>query len=914
MVLPKAIILNLILALVLCARPAVAASPWPPEASTLLNKNTACFLKSGDAALKVRKKVAPKRFTFKSYLASKIKSLNSKYAKLSRQSRKERSAARKKELKREMKALLKTMEALDSCSQMLGVRLGCEVAVAPLPELALVSGGERSVVLSVNSSCSGSFSVELLQEPVQGTVSLSGTTITYALPPGASTGREQTQVRVCFRNASDLIEGCSAPTALSLNSCALSVGTPPQAVVENRTTEFALGASTSCSAGVQYEITGQPQNGSVSVDAQGIASYRVGYVTGNDTFRYRVCDVSGAGCSDEATVQVMVNAGDSFSGDENSLLPYRQHISQSEREYLVRKLANNRFDLISGDGAALPLSNLIEQRFLANDVFAPDLQATLEQVRERNLLYGRPISSEEFIPDWQLDFPDGDPALWKSILPESLDLGTAEGLRYGMDRWLMTTHRGWHSGNHRYHWGWDYSIAYYLTRARYLSPLHTRLLNFWMAHFGTSTQILNGFQENLVGYYVKILEREAAGNFRTMMLGDPAVVDSNGCLADLSQDWAPNHGSILCDAVSNMWLSNHLNSGENQNFARELMELYLTSPTDEFTGMRNYSEPQDIIGATRFVSGIRVQPTGLHDWLFAAKFVSGQHSSEPSSMFGELAVMDSNLPLVEASMEPGQFVRHVLDHHPGVSRFIAGKLFASFVYPDPSDALVAELGQKLRDLDYDLGEFLKVILNSEAMFSPRAAGRNCVSSPLEVYSRIFNAVGLPLLPYRNADVAQNFYVVRVGWDLQNAGEVPLAYPSVFSYDYCGRDPGKNGSTAWLESYLLVFRVTGIVNFLNHHQYEFGTAGDLFDVVSRIRQNPLYADGSPESILAFFEHAFGLNLNQAERAILMEYLTHRKSGGDAPTPIAWNPDDALMMREKIAGLMTILSAFNQSATH
>jgi hypothetical protein len=656
-----------------------------------------------------------------------------------------------------------------------------------------------------------------------------------------------------------------------------------------------------------------------------VAGYRTGYRVGADEFYVRPCDSAGAGCGAAVAVQVVVEAGESFQGAESSLAPYREHVSAAERAHLIRKLANNRLDLLSGAVSAWNLGKLVDDVLLNEELFSPELKQELETVQTLKRVYGRPIRTEEFIPNWREDFPGsdncvttsprnyGDPLCFKPMIPASLDLSDHSEAELAFERWLLVALRPWHSGNHRYHWGSHAMPMYYLLRSRYRNPLHTRLAHFWMGHFGTSVDILNGFEENLIGYHIKTIEREAMGSFRFMMLGRPEFSDANGC-PPLSP-WERGHGSIICDAASNRWLSNDLNTGINQNFARELLELYMTSPHDEVSGVDNYSDPFDIVSGSRFVSGIRI-PLAKNvggGTVFTPRFELSQHSTFPSSMFLDLGALNPNLPIVGESLQPGALVTHVLDNHPGVANFIASKLFGTFVYPDPPEALVAELGVLFKELDYDIREFLRVILRSEAMFSPRAASKNCISSPLETYSRILNTFEFKLLSLDHGEQIENQYR-QVASSIENAGEVVLGYPTVFSYDYCGRAPGIDGSTSWLDSHLLVARVTNFTKMLSDFTWHIRNHYDLSEVIEVIKRRTGTQKVEVADIMSFITDSLFLSLTEDEEQILVEYLTHRRNSSGGLVPVEWNDGDATLVREKMAGLMVILSAFQQSATH
>ncbi len=901
-----------------------ADGKWPPRRSLMLTRNVACFSNASGSYVKVRTKIAPGEFTIVKRKATGLKRLIGSIRRNKRKLKNKAFADSRPVLRKTIKQLKRQASQLTDCAQRLGQAIGCSVEISAPQSLAVLPGNINTQAITISSSCSGSLNMSVIEPSEKGVFSAALDSISYQATLSDGLGLDGVVVRACSMSSLGVVEGCSQNFPIGINRCSLSAAPVAATVLENRSNMVGLSGESTCGSDIRFEIVSGAQHGEVIINEQGFATYTPGYFAGEDQFFFRACDSQGAGCGEPVRAVLQVEAGASFQGNESSLSSYREHISMEERRHLVRKIASNRFDLLDGAGATMPLSELLTRRFLDEDFIAPDLQTALETIRDRGLNYGRPIHTEEFIPNWRDDFtgPNSncadsgvldDPECWQPIIPVSFDLGSNENVHYGMERLMMSSDRSWHTTNFRYHWGTSRMSAQYLKRARYLSPVHTRLTHFWMGHFGTATEILNGFEENLVGYYVKTLEREALGNFRDMMLGEPGVANSNGC-APLTP-WQKDHGSIICDAASNIWLSNDLNLGNNQNFARELMELYMTSPRDEVMNIDNYTDPFDIVSAARFVSGLRVQQSKSvgGSSVFAPRFDPSRHSYFPSSMFLNLEEVDPELPVYDQSFEPGDLVRHLLDYHPGVPRFIAAKLFGTFVYPDPSEALVAELGEALKALDYDLYRFMKLILNSEAMFSQRAAGKNCLSSPLETYSRILNSVEMPMIVFRDSHGASNVYA-NIHTRLQNAGETPLGYSSVFTHDYCGRSPGIDGSTSWLQSHLMIFRVISFTRMLNEFTWAIRNDYDLSSGVEVIRRRLGVDVLAPQDMLRFFEDAFSLSLSQEERDIFMEYLTHRQNGSGQISSVVWNDGDAALMREKIVGLMVILSGFQGGTTH
>src|SRR5690606_3350099 len=90
-------------------------------------------------------------------------------------------------------------------------------------------------------------------------------------------------------------------------------------------------------------------------------------------------------------------------------------------------------------------------------------------------------------------------------------------------------------------------------------------------------------------------------------------------------------------------------------------------------------------------------------------YFPGRHSTEERSMFHELGEFYPDLPIEQESLTPEQFATHVLLRHPGVARFIAGKLFSMLVYPDPPAQVIEELAEHFRNTNYDILDLLKTI-------------------------------------------------------------------------------------------------------------------------------------------------------------------------------------------------------------
>ena len=127
-------------------------------------------------------------------------------------------------------------------------------------------------------------------------------------------------------------------------------------------------------------------------------------------------------------------------------------------------------------------------------------------------------------------------------------------------------------------------VPLWLYRMLYSShPLREKLTLFWHNHFATSNAKVQNTR-HMLGQY-ELMRRHAQGNFRTL-------------LTDMSRDPAMM-----------IWLDTTQSQRDrpNENYARELMELFSLGVTNaRRPGTRNYTE-DDIRQAARAFTGLRIE-------------------------------------------------------------------------------------------------------------------------------------------------------------------------------------------------------------------------------------------------------------------------------------------------------------------
>lgn len=882
---------------------AQAAKPWPPAHSIALTSSFACELKDGAFVLAVQPEEGKSKV--RRYDAGKLKKFERKLKRLKLEQVKE---GRSDSLRKEIKAARKLIRNIERCGALNPV---CSLAPLAGATIASVAGSTRTLDLRVGAECAAEISYELLEAPLQGVLSGSLPYPQFTAPSASHSGNT-VRYRACAYVPTVQVQYCSGEIEIQLTQCEVSATTSAVAVEEHSDSSFVLQGASDCPGALQFQLATPPTNGTLTIGPGGESAYSIGFFLGVDTFSYRACNSEGAGCSPAQSVAVTVQAAPSFSGDAASLAPYRDHISSVERVHLVRKLTWNSLRLLEEGGAALSLSEFLEQRLLNLDYMASDLKKELESVRDFGFLFNVPNNPDEYIT-----IPNPSPPapgqLTELFLPGE-EFPSAETQRQGLNRYLSVANRAYHPTLFKYYWAHTLSSQHLLLKSRYSSPAQALMSHLWFGHFGAASSKITGHKEHHVGHYVTTVEREALGNFRRMMMGD----GPNGCRSE----GAPG---IICDAYVNYYLDNHLNTktAPNENMARELFELFLTAPTDYITGLHNYTDVDDVKASTAFLSGYKLYPTANDELVYDP----ARHDPDPQSAFSTLAGLYPNLYLENANLTPRQFVDFVMTHHPGVSRFIAGKLLGMLVYPDPPAALVEDAAQLLQQLDYDLSEFIRAIASSEAMFSPAAAERRCYSEPQRLLGTLVNGLSLPLIFHRGSPAAARNKALQMNEALSAsvtaAGEFVHYYPTVFSYDYCGRSPGssKDGSSVWLLPGNLLGRITGVIRFLE--RLEDGLAEDFS--LKHIRQTIL---GFPQSqfvdftasvvtdemVLDYFAAVFNVQLAAEERAKLKEYLHFKMDGTGQLQYVGWNAANEALVEEKFAGLSAIFSSLPTANFH
>jgi uncharacterized protein (DUF1800 family) len=218
----------------------------------------------------------------------------------------------------------------------------------------------------------------------------------------------------------------------------------------------------------------------------------------------------------------------------------------------------------------------------------------------------------------------------------------------------------------------------------------------------------------------------------------------------------------------------------NQNWARELLELYTVGPG-------HYTE-QDILEAARAFTGWTVRLPGNQrpreaSANLAFEYVFNRNWHDP----GEKTFLGKRV-------KSGDEVLEILIAHPKTYEFVARKLLRFYLCPEPPAALVQQGARVFR------GEgtrgFLRWLFTSEVFYSPEY--RNAlVKSPLEYLVGLWYAAGVEKVSFEERSGRALYQ------SLAAMGQVPFDPPSVAGWD---------GGMAWLAESPFLTRLNLLAGF------------------------------------------------------------------------------------------------------
>jgi uncharacterized protein (DUF1800 family) len=267
------------------------------------------------------------------------------------------------------------------------------------------------------------------------------------------------------------------------------------------------------------------------------------------------------------------------------------------------------------------------------------------------------------------------------------------------------------------------------------APLLEKMTLFWHSHFATSAaKVKPAYRMWLQN---QTLRTHALGNFGTLTK------------------------AISRDPAMMVWLDlvNSRKEQPNENFARELMELFTL-------GEGNYIE-NDIKESARAFTGYRINPANQE-----FRFVVNQFDPSVKVFMGKAGPWN------------GDQIIDIILEQPQCAKFIVTKIWRFFAYEDPDASLVDALATRFRQAHYELKPLLRTIFTSEEFYSDRAKGA-IIKSPVQYLVQARRSLGV-CAPEGRALV--NMY--------RELGQVPFYPPNVKGWD---------GGKSWINTGTLTYR-------------------------------------------------------------------------------------------------------------
>jgi uncharacterized protein (DUF1800 family) len=239
------------------------------------------------------------------------------------------------------------------------------------------------------------------------------------------------------------------------------------------------------------------------------------------------------------------------------------------------------------------------------------------------------------------------------------------------------------------------------------------------------------------------------------------IVDQNWLLRHYALgNWRDLTHQIARDRAMLKWLDNARNvkAHPNENFARELMELFTL-------GIGNYTE-NDVRESARAFTGYTFRRrTG--EFYFNAT----QHDGGDKTFLGHTGNLN------------GDDVIDIIFTQPTAPKYFARRLLEFFVYSDPEPELVDALAATIRKNDFNMAPVMSVLFRSNVFYSDRTY-RALVKSPVEFAIGSYKLFGFTQVAPQTVGV------------LNRMGQVPFHPPSVKGWD---------GGAQWLNTQTILAR-------------------------------------------------------------------------------------------------------------
>ena len=365
-----------------------------------------------------------------------------------------------------------------------------------------------------------------------------------------------------------------------------------------------------------------------------------------------------------------------------------------------------------------------------------------------------------------------------------------------------------------------------------------KLTLFWHNHFATSrSKVQDVFMYN-----------------QNLLLRQLALDRFDNLLLKVSQD-----------AAMLIWLDNITNvlGSANENFGRELQELFTMGIKDVVTGEQNYTE-QDVKEVARAFTGwdyVKRAP-------FAFQLKTAQHDNGTKTIYGQQGNFS------------GEDVISIISARPATARFLTSKLFNFFVYPVSNSATdkatIDKFSKVYLNNNHSIKELVRAIFTSDEFFSERAFF-SLVKQPVEFVVGAVRMLGGTYNPGTSARGSNT-----LSTSARNMGQDLFGPPDVSGWDL---------NLGWVNTAAMLERF----NFANTYLSNRNTTNPgIF--VTNDQLKSITKPSSKKTVKRFLLRLGPLSVGDA-LGTLRTYL----ETGDNGQPVTYVNDDATVDK-KIRGLV------------
>lgn len=257
--------------------------------------------------------------------------------------------------------------------------------------------------------------------------------------------------------------------------------------------------------------------------------------------------------------------------------------------------------------------------------------------------------------------------------------------------------------------------SWWLKRMLTKPPLQEKMTLFWHGHFVSSFEKVDDLR--LLAVQNRLFRSMATGDFKALVRAvtkDPAML------------W-------YLDGQDNQ------NTNPNENYARELMELFTLGIVDD-AGVPNYTQ-QDVHQLARALTGYVIDSRRFQGVLDPTRHDEGADKTY-MGVTGNLGV---------ENVSPADDVIEILFAHldtlppakPRVARFLARELARFFGPAQPTQGLVDAMADAFVAAGWQVGPMLRVLFTSDEFYDP-ANMAGAVKSPVEFVLQPIRMLGARL--------------------------------------------------------------------------------------------------------------------------------------------------------------------------